>query len=114
MSNNGTNNVDDEEKVFAELGRVARRGAQMVLTMNLPDTMKEFYDTFEEVLADRGMSAEIERLTEMLRESGAIERVHGRAQYHAVEAIGELARFDDGPARQALKSLPDLLLFRDR
>jgi ubiquinone/menaquinone biosynthesis C-methylase UbiE len=68
VSNNGTNNVDDEEKVCAELGRVARRGAQMVLTMNLPDTMKEFYDTFEEILSGRGMSAEIERLTEHIFE----------------------------------------------
>lgn len=58
VSNNGTNNVDDEDRVFAELGRVAKPGAQLTLTMNLPGTMREFYDVFEQVLSARGMSAE--------------------------------------------------------
>src|SRR5262245_52404989 len=43
VSNNGTNNVDDEARTYAELARVAKPGAQMVLTMNLPGTMLEFY-----------------------------------------------------------------------
>lgn len=58
VSNNGTNNVDDEVRVFAELGRVAKPGAQLTLTMNLPGTMREFYDVFEQVLSARGMTAE--------------------------------------------------------
>lgn len=58
VSNNGTNNVDDEERAFAELARVARPGAQFVFTMNLPGTMREFYDVFKQVLAARGLAAE--------------------------------------------------------
>ena len=59
-------------------------------------------------------SPEIVRLTALLHESGAIDRVHERARHHAREAKRELGRFDPGPARLALESLPDLLLSRDR
>jgi ubiquinone/menaquinone biosynthesis C-methylase UbiE len=62
VSNNGTNNVDDEERTFGEIARVAEPGAQIVLTMNLPETMVEFYDTYRSVLGARGMNAEIEKL----------------------------------------------------
>ena len=44
----------------------------------------------------------------------AIERAQERARFHAVSAIGDLRGFDDSPARAALHSLPDLLIFRDR
>jgi octaprenyl-diphosphate synthase len=56
----------------------------------------------------------IVRLTRMMHESGAIERAHERARFHALSAIGELRPFRDNPARRALHTLPDLLLFRDR
>jgi octaprenyl-diphosphate synthase len=73
----------------------------------------------ERALARRIMSEQddprdIDRLTALLHESGAIERAHERARFHAVSALGELLKFPDGPARRALRSLPDLLLFRDR
>ena len=42
VSNNGTNNVEDDQLVIKELSRVAKKGAQFVLTMNLPETMIEF------------------------------------------------------------------------
>jgi octaprenyl-diphosphate synthase len=58
--------------------------------------------------------AAISRLTETLHESGALERAHERARFHALSAIGELRLFPDNAARRALRSLPDLLLFRDR
>ena len=50
ISNNGLNNVEDQEQVLKECRRVCRTGAQMVLTMNLPNTMIEFYDALREVL----------------------------------------------------------------
>jgi octaprenyl-diphosphate synthase len=56
----------------------------------------------------------VARLTAMMQESGAIERAHERARFHALSAVGELRPFPDSPARRALHSLPDLLLFRDR
>jgi ubiquinone/menaquinone biosynthesis C-methylase UbiE len=62
ISNNGTNNVDDEEQCYAEIGRVAERGAQVVLTMNLPDTMLEFYSTYRDVLRRYGKHEEVEKL----------------------------------------------------
>jgi SAM-dependent methyltransferase len=58
-SNNGTNNVDDPERVFREIVRVAKPGAQVVFTVNLPETMIEFYDAFRRVLRGRGMEEEL-------------------------------------------------------
>jgi octaprenyl-diphosphate synthase len=56
----------------------------------------------------------IGELTARLDDSGALGRAHRRAQIHAREAVRELDAFDDHPAKLALRSLPDLLLFRDR
>jgi octaprenyl-diphosphate synthase len=68
------------------------------------------------VMRDSGRpdTTEIARLTEILRESGAIERTQQRARLFADRAVAELTRFDDGPANQALRALPDILLDRDR
>lgn len=55
VSNNGVNNVTDPEAVMGECARVARPGAQLVITMNLPDTMKEFYETLADVLRSSGL-----------------------------------------------------------
>ena len=64
VSNNGLNNVSDQVKVLAECYRVADEGAQMVLAMNLPHTMIEFYEVFEETLGEMGMNKEIARMHE--------------------------------------------------
>ncbi len=50
ISNNGTNNVDDLEKTYSECSRVAKSGAQFVMTVNLQDTMIEFYNMYETVI----------------------------------------------------------------
>ena len=50
VSNNGLNNVEDLDRALAECARVARPGAQMVFTWNLPDTMHEFYTVLAPVL----------------------------------------------------------------
>ena len=62
VSNNGLNNVTDQAASLAECYRVADEGAQMVLTMNLPYTMVEFYDVFEETLREHGMHDEVEKM----------------------------------------------------
>lgn len=62
VSNNGTNNVDDEEKVFSEISRTAKSGAQLVITVNLPKTMIEFYDVYERVLIENNKTTEVEKL----------------------------------------------------
>ncbi|MGB5847609.1 MAG: methyltransferase domain-containing protein [Ignavibacteriaceae bacterium] len=62
ISNNGTNNVDDEEKVFSELSRTTKSGAQLVITVNLPETMIEFYEVYKRVLIDNNKIDEVEKL----------------------------------------------------
>ena len=54
ISNNGLNNVNDQKISLRECLRVLKPGAQMVLTMNLPYTMHEFYDLLREELESRG------------------------------------------------------------
>ena len=66
------------------------------------------------IMDGKGGVEAIDRLREELHASGAIERAHERARFHALSAIGELRQFEDNAARKALHSLPDLLLFRDR
>ncbi len=50
ISNNGLNNVQDLDRSLAECYRVCRAGAQLVITVNLPHTMHEFYRVFVRVL----------------------------------------------------------------
>ena len=64
VSNNGLNNVANQAKAIFECYRVARKGCQMVLTMNLPDTMIEFYSVYEDILRDLGNLKEIDKLHE--------------------------------------------------
>ena len=55
VSNNGINNVQDIRQTLAECHRVAKPGAQFVMTANLEDTMIEFYTVLEETLAASGL-----------------------------------------------------------
>lgn len=64
VSNNGINNVGDMEQVIKECYRVMKSEAQFVLTMNLNTTMIEFYDLFEDLLAEKGMNQEIKKMEE--------------------------------------------------
>jgi len=68
VSNNGLNNVRDLKKSLDECFRVSQRGAQMVLTMNLPGTLGEFYDVFEEVLSEYGLDDEIRKMKDHIFE----------------------------------------------
>ena len=52
VSNNGLNNIEDLDQSLSECYRVTRPGAQMVITMNLPETFIEFYDIFHETLTE--------------------------------------------------------------
>lgn len=64
VSNNGLNNVDDPQQAFYECGRVSKPGAQFVITYNLPETMKEFYDIFIGVLTELKLEGEIQKVNE--------------------------------------------------
>ncbi len=47
VSNNGVNNVEDLNQTLKECCRVSKSGAQFVFTMNLENTMLEFYEVLE-------------------------------------------------------------------
>ncbi|NUN10426.1 MAG: methyltransferase domain-containing protein [Ignavibacteriaceae bacterium] len=64
VSNNGLNNVDDVDKSLSEIHRVLKGKGQLVITINLPGTMHEFYDAFKSVLKNHGMTEEIAKTEE--------------------------------------------------
>ncbi len=55
ISNNGLNNVENMAVVLKECYRVCKPGAQMVLAMNLPHTMTEFYEALRVVLGNMNL-----------------------------------------------------------
>lgn len=50
VSNNGLNNVAAIDKALAECARIMKTGGQFIQTMNLKDTMMDFYAAMEKVL----------------------------------------------------------------
>ncbi len=52
VSNNGLNNVEDLDKSLSECARIIKNGGQFIQTMNLKDTMIEFYSVMEKVLKE--------------------------------------------------------------
>jgi len=72
-------------------------------------------DLVRAIMTDgRSDGPETTELRVFLEEGGALERSRRLARQHAASAAGELGGFGPGPARRALESLPDLLIFRDR
>jgi arsenite methyltransferase len=104
VSNNGLNNVADLDRALEECRRVAAPGAQLVMTMNLPDTMREFYTLYEETLQERGCAHLIPKLRDHIHEkrkprSFLHDRLvkHGFSIRHSEEKSFAL-RFLDGTA----------------
>ncbi len=64
VSNNGVNNTGDEVKTIAESFRVLKTGGQFVFTVNLPGTMKEFYDVYKEALLELNLQKLFARIDE--------------------------------------------------
>ena len=62
VSNNGLNNVENAQQALFECHRVCKPNAQLVIIYNLPDTMKEFYEVFINVLEDLNLSLEIQKV----------------------------------------------------
>lgn len=68
VSNNGINNVNDLEQTFSECSRVMKQGGQFVFTLNMPETMFEFYDALESVLSEMGLYKEIETMRSHIKQ----------------------------------------------
>ena len=62
VSNNGINNVQDIDASLHECGRVCKPGGQFVITLNLDETMIEFYNVFKDVLRENNMIAEVDKM----------------------------------------------------
>jgi arsenite methyltransferase len=66
VSNNGINNVEDIKLSLAECFRVSKPNAQLTITMNLEDSMIEFYDVFESTLIKNGLKYEVKKMKEQI------------------------------------------------
>jgi arsenite methyltransferase len=62
VSNNGLNNVGDMKQSLKECSRVCKTDAQLTFTVNLEDTMQEFYNLFQKVLQKNKQSEVLPRL----------------------------------------------------
>ncbi|MDR3609395.1 MAG: class I SAM-dependent methyltransferase [Ignavibacteriaceae bacterium] len=56
VSNNGLNNCSDQMKVLSECYRTMKKDGQLVFTVNLPGSMKEFYSLFRQILTDQKLN----------------------------------------------------------
>ncbi len=62
VSNNGLNNVTDLDKSLSECTRIIKKGGQFIQTMNLNDTMIEFYSVMEKVLTDLKLTDSLSKM----------------------------------------------------
>jgi octaprenyl-diphosphate synthase len=107
--------TSDAETLGKPAANDLREGKATLAVLDLLATEStEARGLVEAVMAAESSDApEIERLTALLHDSGAIGRAHDRARFHAARARAELDVFAPSPARRALQSLPELLLVRD-
>jgi arsenite methyltransferase len=102
VSNNGINNVADLQQTIRECYRVCKQGAQMVVTLNLEETMIEFYSVFQEVLAENSLGNEIQKMKEHIyskrRPLGEIKKLLDEAGFTIREILHDSfkLRFIDG------------------
>ncbi len=66
ISNNGINNVANLQQTLAECCRVAKPGAHFVLTVNLQETMIEFYEVYKQVLIENNLSSYVEEVDKQI------------------------------------------------
>ena len=62
VSNNGINNVQDIRQTLTECFRVSNTGAQFLTTMNLENSIIEFYNVFEETLIENNLKEEVGKM----------------------------------------------------
>jgi arsenite methyltransferase len=68
VSNNGLNNCSDQMKVLSECYRTLKPGGQLVFTVNLPGSMKEFYSIFRTTLKEQNLNDAIVKMEHHIKE----------------------------------------------
>lgn len=66
VSNNGINNVNDMTQTIKECYRVCKPNAQMTVTLNLDETMIEFYTVFQETLEENKLPKAIRKMKDQI------------------------------------------------
>lgn len=104
ISNNGLNNVQDLNAVLDECKRVGKDQATIHITQNLPGSMIEFYNIFEDALRTKGMEDEIRKMKahiqakrKPLDDMSGILNAHGIIIEKSIEDSFHI-RFFDGSA----------------
>lgn len=78
ISNNGINNVEDMNEVFRECFRVCRKDARFIFTLNMEETMLEFYSVFESVLLKHNLNESAKKIKEHIyKKRRPLEEISG-------------------------------------
>jgi arsenite methyltransferase len=89
-SNNGLNNVADFDRSLSECSRVMKKGGQFIQTLNLNDSLIEFYAALETVLMDEKMDASIRKIDEQIySKRKPLDEITGLIEKHnfAIEKV---------------------------
>ncbi|MBM3436394.1 MAG: methyltransferase domain-containing protein, partial [Bacteroidetes bacterium] len=88
VSNNGINNVKDSDTVLSECSRVIKPCGQFIFTMNLENSMFEFYNLFESVLSEMNLRQEKVRMQHHISYSRPpLDNILSQLQKHGFEII---------------------------
>jgi SAM-dependent methyltransferase len=101
VSNLGINNFDDPEAALRSCFRVAKPGANLLLTTNLAGHMSEFYEAYRGVLVELGFADRLDALDAHINHRATVDSVRTRlecAGFRFVEAVARTfrERFVDG------------------
>ena len=90
VSNNCLNNVADFDEALNECHRVLKTGGRLIQMFNLPESLKEFYDIYRELLSEKEMVDEIDALNrhifEKRKSTAFTAEATIRAGFNIVEA----------------------------
>ncbi len=104
VSNNGLNNVQNIDMALLECARVAKPDAQLAFAMYTNESMKEFYDVFEQVLESYGLEISILAMqNHVADEKKSISQIESKLNKFGFRLISKIEdtfylRFLDGTA----------------
>lgn len=101
VSNLGINNFGNAEAVLRSCCRVIKRDGTLVLTTNLVGHMREFYEVYQRVLIDLGLSDRLDALAAHINHRGTVQSVtallaHAGFQVFETTTDSFRMRFADG------------------